>query len=91
MADAWGTSWGAAWGESWDADATPEIAAEVANITAAFAMDMSAIRLLPHEARQLRRIRQIAKRDKAHALLALRLFRKRAAAARAALRVRARP
>ncbi len=66
----------------------PEIAAELTDISKAFAYDRTPIRLEPHEWRTLRRIRQIAKRDERLALQALRIFKKRATKARAAMRPR---
>jgi len=66
----------------------PAIVIELTDISKAFSHDQSPIRLEPHEWRQLRRIRQIAKRDERHALIALRIFKKRATKARAAVRPR---
>lgn len=76
------------WQGSGAAAPPPEIAVVLNDISDAFSYDRSPIRLEPHEWRTLRRIRQIAKRDERHALLALKLFKKRATKARAALRPR---
>ena len=64
----------------------PSVAAELTDISRAFAQDMSPIHLEPHEWRQLKRIRQIAQRDERLAVAALRIFKKRATKVRAALR-----
>ena len=61
---------------------------EISNISAAFAQDMGPIHLLPHEWRQLKRIEAMMKRDEQRAVLAMKLFRRRATKMRASLRVR---
>lgn len=93
MASTWGNSWGTSWADAWGAigggggdPPAPAIAAELTDISRAFAQDMSPIHLEPHEWRQLKRIRHIAQRDERLAVAALRLFKKRATKVRAALR-----
>lgn len=65
---------------------SPEIVAELTDISRAFGADHGPIHLEPHELRQLRRIQHIAKRDERRAIVSLKIFRKRCTIARAAIR-----
>lgn len=65
---------------------SPEISAELTDISQAFDLDYRRLRLLPHERQQLRRIRFIAKRDEKAAVAALRIFKRRATMVRKTLR-----
>lgn len=65
----------------------PEIVRELTDISVAFSADMGPIHLLPHEWRQIRRIRAIAKQDEKMALAALRGWRRRTLEARRAMKM----
>lgn len=75
-------------GEAGEPAVPPAVVVEIQGIAAAFSADYSPIKLLPHEWRQLRRIIFLSRRDEKRAKVALRLFKMRASAARAALRPR---
>lgn len=64
---------------------SPEVARELKNICECFTTDEGAVHLLRHERQQLKRIRVLARRDGRATLSHLRIFKRRALAARRAL------
>lgn len=69
------------------APAPSPLAVELESIQGSFSADMGPIHLLPHEWKQLRRIRAIAKHDEKMALAALRGWRRRTLEARRAMKM----
>ena len=65
----------------------PELVSEISDISLAFASDHGPIHLLPHEWRQIKAIRAIAKRDARSAATALRGWKRRTLSAHARLQV----
>lgn len=88
--DVWGNSWLDAWGASWaqsQEGAAPEPPTLTANdISVAFSADMRGITPTALELRQMARIAFMARRDARMAAAAYRLLKRRAEAARRALR-----